>query len=183
MKRCGDHVIMLDGGIVRCTHCGASYPLFPEGRSRLAWEMNALSRAFGEQHAECAAPEREVCAFCSGEHASDEHVNATTTRPTEWLNCGDTGLSSRAIYWVMCGAPVGAPRSHPVDPDDFGRCYRLLHAPWAASWRERIGEMAARSPEWRRLSGAWNELEALYELELPTGKCPRLYARMQELLG
>jgi hypothetical protein len=64
----------------------------------------------------------------------------------------------------------------PLDPDDFGRCFRLLeHFP---AWRGRIAEVGGRFPEWKPIVDAWPELEALYREELPTGSAPKLYKQL-----
>ena len=48
--------------------------------------------------------------------------------PIAWLTNGDTGISSKTIWLVMMGRRLGANdwADVPHDPDDFGRCYRLL---------------------------------------------------------
>ena len=101
-----------------------------------------------------------------------------------WLSNGDTGISSLTIWSVMMRrTPPGHPHWYPEvphDPDDFGRCYRLLKV--MPAWRPRLGEVAARHPRWKPLVDVWDELSTLYEQELPTGTAPRLYARMQALL-
>ena len=99
-----------------------------------------------------------------------------------WMINGDTGTSSETIWHVMTGAPVkwcGVP----LDPADFGRCYRLLKV--MPSWKARMPEVAARFRSWAPLVEAWDELTALYEEEVPNhrGLAPKLYARMSELLG
>lgn len=107
-----------------------------------------------------------------------------------WVVGDDTGISSKMIFAKMLGAesaPSMPKHSHPRDPDDFGRCYRLLDR--VPQWRARIGEMADISPTWRRLAEHWDELTALYEEEIGTGcdrfahfgRGPRLYARMKAL--
>ena len=45
-----------------------------------------------------------------------------------------------------------------------------------------IADFAAY-PEWAPLVAVWDELTALYEEELPSGRCPKLYDRMQQLRG
>lgn len=99
-----------------------------------------------------------------------------------WFLNGDTGVSSETIWSVMTGETV---RNHdiPHDPDDFGRCYRLLKV--MPSWRARLPEVAAKFKRWKRFVEAWDELTALYEQEVPNhiGSAPKLYARMQELAG
>lgn len=100
-----------------------------------------------------------------------------------WLINGDTGISSETIWSVMMSRRIE--KSYwradvPQDPDDFGRCYRLLKV--MPSWRERLPEVATKYPAWKPLVGAWDELTALYEEELPRKSAPKLYARMRQLL-
>lgn len=174
-----DHVILRGSGLA-CTHCGDSYePAMP---CPIAI-YTAIAKAFAEQHEGCPAPGEPRCTFC---HAADHdwrgHVAATVRSPGQWPSCGDTGFSSTAIYRHMLGLPQESGASTPWDPADFGRCYRLLTAPWAAPWRARIGEMA-QYRGWSALANHWDELERLYEEETANadGRAPRLYARMREL--
>jgi hypothetical protein len=98
-----------------------------------------------------------------------------------WLTNGDTGISSKTIWFVMTGRPMPDTfwPSTPSDPSDFGRCYRLLQV--MPSWRARLPEVAAEYPEWKKLVAAWDEIEALYLAELPTGMARKTYDRMKEL--
>lgn len=107
---------------------------------------------------------------------------AGRTPEARWLASGDTGTSSLTIWAVMTGwsMPDGRDPSIPHDPDDFGRCHRLLEA--FPQWRGRLPEVAAKHPEWTGLVAAWDELTALYIEELPTGRAPRCYARMREVI-
>jgi len=100
---------------------------------------------------------------------------------TEWLMGGDTGISSMAIFAVMTGTRYHPPGGTPIpyDPDDFGRCHRLLER--FPAWRLRLGEVPAVYPAWTPFVPAWDELTALYVEELPSGRCPKLYARLSEL--
>lgn len=106
---------------------------------------------------------------------------------TAWLESDDTGMSSRymacalatltglqqAVY-VSNDGTIPSPR----DPDDFGRCVRLLDA--VPELREHIPALKdGHGPAWAGLVAAWDELEALYREELPSGKAPRLYERMR----
>lgn len=104
--------------------------------------------------------------------------------PIAWLTNGDTGVSSETMWSVLTGRRIGKRYWYPdvpQDPDDFGRCYRLLQV--MPSWRARLGEVAARYPAWKSLVAAWDELTALYEEELPSGTAPKLYARMKAILA
>lgn len=99
---------------------------------------------------------------------------------TDWLAGDDTGMSSLFMAKVLCGAKVrdrGA--SYPLDPDDFGRCYRFTLA--VPGTRERISEMAATHPVWAAYAKHWDEMERLFLEESPTRRAPKLYALMQSL--
>lgn len=98
---------------------------------------------------------------------------------TAWRVCDDTGQSSLCMAGVLSGCGVG-PVAWPIDPSDFGRCVGLLDA--EPLFRERIGLMAKCGPEWNALATEWSELESLYLEELPSGKCTKLFARMNQLL-
>lgn len=101
--------------------------------------------------------------------------------PIDWLLSGDTGISSECICGVMTNSKV-RDSSPPSDPSDFGRCYRLLqHFP---EWRPRMGEVAAKFPEWTALVREWDALTDLYELESKNknGMAPKLYDRMKVLI-
>jgi hypothetical protein len=106
-------------------------------------------------------------------------------RGLAWLGAGETGLSSETmcLYFISGKAPERLHGFHgpcsPHDPSDLGRCIRLLAI--VPEWRQRLPELAALSPEWAGLVSGWDELEALYLAELPSGTAPRCYARMQEL--
>ena len=108
--------------------------------------------------------------------------------PNEWIAGPDTGISSVTIWRHMMGLPKSREwhtDGVPLDPDDFGRCYRLLVA--VPEWLPRVGEMAVYA-EWAPLVGAWDELTALYERDIDRsgphhrGRSDALYGRMQTLV-
>lgn len=102
-----------------------------------------------------------------------------------WLGGCDTGTSSLTIFEVMTGHPQSSARGHsnPWDPDDFGRCYRLLKI--VPEWRGRLAEVAHRFPRWAPFVAHWSEMERLYEEEIPNhlGRAPKLWKLMQQLSG
>lgn len=108
-------------------------------------------------------------------------------REVAWLTGPDTGTSSLTIFSALSrghAQKAATRRGHPSlpwDPEDFGRCHRLLKV--IPEWRSRLGEVAAKHPEWTALVREWDELERLYEEELPTGHAPKLYARMKALIA
>lgn len=101
------------------------------------------------------------------------------TRAKQWIVGRDTGTSSKLIWSVMQMVEPDY-TDPPADPDDFGRCYRLLKL--IPEWRPNLGLVAQQYKEWFALVREWDELTALYEEELPSGRCPKLYDRMQALI-
>ena len=108
-----------------------------------------------------------------------------------WLASDSTGLSSRYMARILatCAGLGSVPEEddlhfrgihYPHDPSDFGRCVGLLDA--VPELRPHLPELTeGHGGAWARLVAVWDELEALYREELPTGKAPRLYARMREM--
>lgn len=159
-----DHVIISPNG-VGCTHCGEEQAIAsPVSISVCA----AIGKAFGKDHKHCKPSE----AGHRRMHPKDHYA---------WALSWDTGISSKTIWNVLIGVDrfeeVGAP---PQDPDDFGRCSRLL-ALAPAEWRARLGEVATKYPAWSMIVANWDTLEALYQEELPTGKAPKLFAELKKL--
>ncbi len=110
-------------------------------------------------------------------------MNDERAAALQWLLGGDTGMSSKTICAVMAGAKTPPYCGDvPGDPDDFGRCYRLLKL--IPTWRERLQEVADRHKEWGPLVREWTELERMYEAEETRRQAtPKtLYRRMQELI-
>ncbi|MBL8785128.1 MAG: hypothetical protein JNJ59_09525 [Deltaproteobacteria bacterium] len=167
-----EHVVARNNGAA-CLHCGRSV----EFKMPIAVDdFVAMSNAFVKTHAKCRKPSGELCAFCHryGHWFID---CPTVDTPSAWYESRDTGLSSLAIYLTFRG--IGGKTEFPIDPDDFGRCYRLVKRfPEVMEGMARLGE---RSKVWARLFEHWDELCALFEEELPTGSAPKLYARMGEL--
>lgn len=187
-KKPDPHVVLVPPATFACLHCGESYEMSLPSPVDL---MTSAMRAFSSSHKACkAGAHGRACRFCFDfghmpEECPDTKYNGSYQH---WAGGPDTGMSSIAICKRLM-----PPRQtvtfqyhqrfdlhpHPLDPSDFGRCHRLLHA--IPGWRARIGEMAAASEEWANLVKHWDELERLYLEELPTGAGPKLYARMREL--
>jgi hypothetical protein len=101
--------------------------------------------------------------------------------PVQWLLNGDTGTSSMTIWSVMMKKSCRGGPDVPYDPDDFGRCYRLLKV--MPSWRARLPEVSQKYSRWKGLVDNWDELTALYEEGITSSTAPKLYARIKELIG
>ena len=152
---------------LRCLHCGVEYAMTLPCSIAM---LSAMSKTFIAEHADCKASD-----------AGRARFEATTA--LEWRASWHTGISSIAIYDFMTIGKRPGDTAIPLDPSDFGRCYRLLKI--VPAWRARLGELGACSAGWRPLVEAWAEMERLYEAELAdgTGSAPELYALMRRLQG
>ena len=90
-----------------------------------------------------------------------------------WIVGDDTGASSEDLWAHMLGV---ARRyvDHPYDPDDIGRCFRLLDQ--VPQWKSRLPEMAHYSDAWKYLVENWDKIRACMEAE--TGITRPFKARM-----
>jgi len=105
---------------------------------------------------------------------------STVQRAMEWIVGRDTGTSSKTIWSVMQGVtPEHA--STPSDPDDFGRCYRLLRL--IPEWRHNLRLVALTYPQWAPLVREWDALTAMFEKGERTHWQPPyvMYERMKRL--
>ena len=160
-------VVMGDGG-VRCTRCGKveMMPTPMPAAAFMPW-----------------------CEYVGAVHSGCKDTGRVDPVPScveEWITGHDTGVSSKAIYRHFMGytRERSAWGTHPHDPSDFGRCYRLLKI--APKWCERIGEMAEYSKTWAAMAGAWDELTTMYEAALKAGdgatlEARKMYDRMKQI--
>lgn len=110
------------------------------------------------------------------------------TRAVNWILSRDTGLSSEAIWGHMMGGTEIRYESwcHPHDPDDLGRCLRLLEK--IPEWKPRVPEMAARSEAWAALVPEWDALARSMADEVGINwekkrSAPRTYELMRSALS
>jgi hypothetical protein len=108
-----------------------------------------------------------------------------------WLRSDSTGLSSRYMASVLsaangtrmhCGKTCEADGTPcvPCDPSDFGRCIGLLDS--CPPLRQHLPKLAeGHGPIWKELAERWDELEALYREDFPTGESARLYRIIQAI--
>jgi hypothetical protein len=165
-KKIPDWLVLGDSGM-RCLRCGKDEKM-PQPMPAMAFTSWAEYQ--GALHQGCKDTGR---------------VDFVATSVGGWIHGHDTGISSKAIWLHMMGMPRERVvfGDYPLDPSDFGRCYRLLAL--EPSWRGRIGEMAQYSQAWSALAGAWDELTAMYEAALADEKkqAPVMYGRMRALIN
>ncbi len=174
-KKRNEHVVLKRDGSnkMACMHCGDEYAL---PMPMELWAFGALIKAFGEEHADCDPEPAVVARFA--EEARRRVETSQTMTPDQWRASDDTGISSLTIWSVMTGRRV-ASRAYPRDPDDFGRCHRLLER--IPAWRERLPEVAAACPDWAGLVREWPRMTEIYLRDLPTGESAEIYEIMQQL--
>lgn len=95
--------------------------------------------------------------------------------------CQATGLSSHAIARRVEGCLSGGDH-HPHDAGDLKRCVVYCEEMFVSTDDLRRS-MTGVSPEWDALLPEWDSLVALMDEEHATGRAPRTYARMSELLS
>lgn len=156
------HVVVGGAGF-RCLNCGTEESVqFP-----VRLEVYAV-------HGKCFERSHKLC---KPSEAGAKRFEWST--PAEWKASWDTGISSLTI-WSFFTGQHGGEVGIPHDPEDFGRCFRLLAK--LPGWRASLPRLAERFPEWAPLVERWAHMERLYEEELPTGSAPRLYAFMRPLV-
>jgi len=104
--------------------------------------------------------------------------------PMQWVVIGDTGISSKTLWYVMMEEKgVDLPIDFrpfdfdvPHDSADSGRCYRLLQN--FPQWYYRLHEVSNKFPLWVGVIREWNTLERLYKEE----KHNELYELLEKLI-
>jgi hypothetical protein len=109
-------------------------------------------------------------------------IGALPAAAMAWLSGNDRGMSSQAIFDHMASGRCKG--DYPYDPDDLGRCLRLLDA--VSEWKQRIEEMRVYSRTWALYAVHWGELAQLMtdEVGIDWSKgrsAPKTYDRMQQL--
>lgn len=94
-----------------------------------------------------------------------------------WKTRGEVGISSQAIFYAMCGEFPPQHPDFPIDPDDFGRCRKLLDL--FPEWRKGIEQASAVFPWLAPFVVRWDEMDRLWDEESPTQQCPKLDELMQ----
>jgi hypothetical protein len=143
-----------------CIRCGEGLRLSLPQRVEI---VTAALNAFVKIHSKCKA---------------GNEYKESVTHPSEWRAGRDTGTSSLTIYDAVTGNRSGR-HDIPYDPADFGRCYRFLKL--FPAFRDELHKTVKLCSRWKPFVEAWDELTALYEEELPSGRCPKLYDRMKQL--
>lgn len=131
-----------------CLNCGGyseiKYPLPVD-------EMSKKMKDFGDIHKDCKPTWTEPKA---------DQSKGVQEKATWWINNGHVGMSSKTMWNCLIGNK-GFSISHPYDPDDFSRCYKLLQA--VPEWKNELQKLKALSKPWSNLVDNWDKLTEMYE--------------------
>jgi hypothetical protein len=90
-----------------------------------------------------------------------ERVYATSyMTPEQWLGSDDVGPSSGYMLSVLIGASSEPDGPIPSDPDELGRCIRMIKACKLSHEIPRLYSMGNR---WRRIAENWERLCDMYQ--------------------
>lgn len=180
---------------------------------RMLCGINASKAPSGDTIANTDAPHTATCPQCMecfdkltaplrAKHKRELAGPGLLDQYYDWAHGGDSGLSSKALVQAITGASLLAVADagrYPLDPDDFGRCSRVLAK--FPELRTQLSKVAALGPVWAALIEHWDELEQLYAQDIEDvrthgsgakacawrheyGIDPfRMYNRMRELQG
>jgi hypothetical protein len=167
MGKMAEHCVIRNGNLF-CTNCGSefviSYPIDPR-------MFEGISKAFRDVHKNCKKKWQQPV------------VNQSLTEKEKadwWLMFGERGVSSETIFQTIDGRKILKHEgNHPMDPDDFRRCYLLLQT--VPEWRNKLHFMKVVSPIWRELVDNWDLLTEMLEEQLTTGNANGMYQKMKSL--
>lgn len=162
-----EHCTIKNGDLL-CTHCGGgfhiAYPIDPR-------MLSGIIKAFREIHITCE--KTWVPPVVDQSLTEKEKANW-------WLMFGERGVSSETIFQTIFGGQIlQRGGCHPLDPDDFRRCYLLLQA--IPEWKSKLHLMKVVSPVWEKLVDNWDVLTEMLEEQLATGKANGMYEKMKSL--
>lgn len=129
--------------------------------------FTAMAEAWEKMHANCEPV---------WEEPKPDMASSEDERIFFWMSYGEHGQSSKYMAWKLQNSrthPYAEP-ARPYDPDDFGRCHKLLAM--VPEFRGRMERMKECGPEWSDLVDHWDELTAMYE-----AKDEGMYKRVQQL--
>jgi len=158
------------GELGYCTRCGQGLTINPPQPIPIAL---ACMEAFVKMHSECWP---------------GKYIEKPPMTPGEWAAGRDTGTSSFTIFAAITGQPSPHGRFDvPHDPQDFGRCYRLLKL--FPQWRHGLFQTVAKCAAWKPFVDVWDELTSMYEAALRSHEAGNkdagveLYDRIKQLEG
>jgi hypothetical protein len=151
-----------------CTHCGGEKALvYPISITDFTKEIEN----FNEVHGNCKL---------KWEQPLPDKSWSVSYKEDFWLKHGEHGNSSMTIFENLSQrAMPHYHQCHPLDPDDFRRCYLLLNT--IPEWKTRLPELKTLSPVWSKLVDNWDKLTEMLEEQMKTHKANGMYEFMKSL--
>lgn len=132
-----------------CLHCGGTNKIiYPIGIKEMTEKIND----FNKLHAKCKKTWQQPMAVPTW---------PAHQKISFWLEHGERGLSSETICQSCGGVPLKSRGNHPLDVDDFKRCYNLLQM--VPELKNKLDQLSNWSVTWEKLVNNWDELTQLYE--------------------
>lgn len=132
--------------------------------------MSAMSEEISRQVPDLAFEPRLFNALVNASNAIADEFARPVVKASEgmglmaWLASDDVGISSKYMAWVLSYNQFPEPEfGYPHDPDDFGRCRRLVLA--VPKFAYLIFEMREHSAQWRAVAENWDRWVELYDAE------------------
>lgn len=159
-------------GKLFCLNCGGEFII---NYSISIDEMSKKIKAFNELHDNCKKTWTEP----KVDESKDVEQKALW-----WLANGEVGESSKTMWNCLIGNE-NYRISHPYDPDDFSRCYKLLET--VPEWKSELHKLKTLSKAWNNLVENWDKLTEMYELNTKENwknyKKIGMYEFMQSLIS
>ncbi len=136
-----------------CLNCGGEFVL--KSPSPVA-ERSKKMKLFDQLHKDCEKTWTEPVA---------DQNKPLLERAQWWKKDGERGMSSETMWSCFMGE-MPTRRSHPSDPGDFKRCYKLLQA--VPEWKAELHKLKSLSTPWSNLVDNWDTLTQMYEENIKT---------------
>ena len=154
-----------------CYHCGESQVMpLP-----ISVEMaTAMMKAFEKIHRNCEKTWIQP--------VNDPDGKTELENEQWWMLHGEHGISSKTMFNRLSYINL-IPNQHegfPFDPDDFRRCYLLLHA--CPHFKTRLHRMKAVNPTWSNLIDNWDKLTEMLEWQLQYRKANGMLELMNSMV-
>ncbi|NYU08069.1 hypothetical protein A8O28_04400 [Enterobacteriaceae bacterium CCUG 67584] len=142
--------------------------------------VGAIMKELGRQHPGLPADNRmskvvEAANLICAEFEREPVASLPAVGFPAWLGSDDTGASSLFMASVLSHRQIHAEKAYPRDPDDLGRCIRLLRA--VPEFADRLHLMSSQGPQWAAVVANWEQWTRMYNNENDDGS--ELYDAMQ----
>ena len=100
-----------------------------------------------------------------------------------WMIHGEQGISSKTMFNHLSDrnrVQISYNECHPLDPDDFRRCYLLLKA--VPQFKAKLDRLKPLSEVWANLIENWDRLTEMLEEQMATKKENGMYEFMKTLI-